>query len=98
MAPTYVTAQLRPDIAEQLRSGSPTTEAADEVLRVVGERGLQLRPVTPESVIGGVANDALRSTFVVETLGEAEAMELREALQRVDAVEGAYIKQAAAPP
>jgi hypothetical protein len=88
MSSVFVTAQLRPDAADELRRGAPRSKAAAEVARVVEARGLELRPVLPTR--SGPPD--LVPTFVVEAPDETVAEDLRDALEGLDAVEGAYVK------
>jgi hypothetical protein len=95
MSTTQVTVHLRPDAAEELHGGGAPAASgpASEVVRAVSARGLALRPLT-----SGPANEALRSTFVIDATGEDEAAQLREELQGLAAVEAAYVKPEAQPP
>jgi hypothetical protein len=87
VTPAQITTHLRPDVAEELRAGAPTTETAAQVVRAVEERGAKLRPV-----------ESLDPIFVVDVDDEAEAESLRKGLEGLDGVEGAYIKPPEFPP
>jgi hypothetical protein len=87
-----VAVHVRPDVALALQGREAATPASEEILRETSRLGVSMEPVHP----GTKAPDLL-THFTVYVEDAEKARAVAEALQRSDAVEGAYVTPSSSP-
>ena len=87
-----VSIHLRPDVARALQRQGPAIPASEEVLQEASRLGVSLEPVHP-----GTTAPELMTHFNAYVEDADTARTVAEALQRSDAVEGAYVTPPASP-
>ncbi len=83
----YVTIHLRPDVARNLQRARPPLPATAELRGVIRELGLELQPLHPD-----VEDSVLSSQFFVSAPTQEEGAEIAGRLEKLAAVEAAYVK------
>ncbi len=87
-----VAVHVRPDVALALQGREAATPASEEIVREASRLGVSMEPVHP----GTKAPDLL-THFTVYVEDAEKARAVAEALQRSEAVEGAYVTPSASP-
>ncbi len=88
-----ISMQVSPSVQVSLRQGEADTSASAEILAVVTELGLELKPVHP-----GTADPLLTRYFVIEVEDSTTAGRALARLQGCEGIEAAYVKPPDAPP
>lgn len=88
-----VTVHLAPQVARELKLGGAESGAAREIINVVKEMGVELRPMHP-----GSTDPRMAATFVVETSDDEAAKRIAARLRDLAGTEAAYVKPPPAPP
>jgi hypothetical protein len=87
-----VSVHVRPDVARTLQGREAVTAASEKILQEASRLGVSLEPVHP-----GTSSPDLLTHFAVYVEDAEKARAVAEALQRSDAVEGAYVTPPASP-
>lgn len=83
----HVTLRLKADASLALHNLKPMTPASEELLKAAKELGVAIEPIHP-----GSKDPHLINYFKVEAIDRADAKRLVARLQRIAAVESAYLK------
>ena len=87
-----VAVHVRPDVALALQGREAATPASEEILREASRLGVSMEPVHP-----GTRTPDLLTHFTVYVEDAEKARAVAEALQRSEAVEGAYVTPSTSP-
>jgi hypothetical protein len=87
-----VAVHVRPDVALALQGREAATPASEEILREASRLGVSMEPVHP-----GTRAPDLLTHFTVYVEDAETARAVAEALQRSEAVEGAYVTPSTSP-
>jgi hypothetical protein len=87
-----VAVHVRPDVALALQGREAATPASEEILREASRLGVSMEPVHP-----GTRAPDLLTHFTVYVEDAEKARAVAEALQRSEAVEGAYVTPSTSP-